>query len=331
MADYNNTMTEEELRKNAEAAGLEDIYEGVADTAPVVAAPTYSEPPQQTHWYENVFRKENAEDAPISEEERKKLRRRERAEKAIAAFGDLGTHIANVWGAAKGANPAQINTSLSEGYKQKWKEYGQDLDQRRKSYNAGLAAAQRLDYQQYLADRRQYLAEKREERMWEKQRADKAYRDVQAELTQTKIDILNAKSEGEKKVLEEKAKLLTEQARYWSARANQPYNPYRGSGRSSGGSSNSGASKPNGSYRIGNNYYKNANDYHQALKYIADQNGVEYKVGRSGAPDYYRLEERLIELGILKREDLMVSPPPQNISNNKGTKKDDSGLKPRPY
>ena len=246
MADYNNTMTEEELRNKTINAGLEDNLQDDYVETPVVATPTYTEPPKQTHWYENVFKEENG-DLNLSEEDRKKLRRRERAERTIAGLGDLGAHIANVWGAAKGSTPAAINKTMSDAYNTKWEKLGLDYDQRKRAYNSGLAAAQRLDYQQYLADRRQYLAEQKEERMrWQSQAkydADKA----REAKTNAEIAAIQGKSPAEIRKLEE-------QANYWAARAEESRARAEGripikssSGGSRGSSKTSNTSKPTSS------------------------------------------------------------------------------------
>lgn len=240
MADYNNTMTEEELRNKTINAGLEDNLQDDYVETPVVATPTYTEPPKQTHWYENVFKEENG-DLNLSEEDRKKLRRRERAERTIAGLGDLGAHIANVWGAAKGSTPATINKTMSDAYNTKWEKLGLDYDQRKRAYNSGLAAARKLDYQQYLSDRKQYLAEKREERMWEKQRVDSELKYVKQQIDRAELDLKFAKDEREKEYYRARISKLQEEEKNLIDRREHP-EKYRGSRGSSGGSSKT--SKP---------------------------------------------------------------------------------------
>jgi len=231
----NNTMTEEELRNKTINAGLEDNLQDDYVETPVVATPTYAEPPKQTHWYEQVFKEENG-DLNLSEEDRKKLRRRERAERTIAGLGDLGAHIANVWGAAKGSTPATINKTMSDAYNTKWEKLGLDYDQRKRAYNSGLAAARKLDYQQYMSDRKQYLAEKKEDRV----RAEKEYTNALTEARTYKLyaDMARTQGESDAKInyYNKMADAAEKRADYWAAMTGyKKYHPSGSGGSRSGG------------------------------------------------------------------------------------------------
>lgn len=236
MADYNNYTMNEKDWEDRYKAGDTDQYggvavgNGVAETpAPSVATPTYSEPPKPSHWYEQVFKEENG-DLNLSEEDRKKLRRRERAERTIAGLGDLGAHIANVWGAAKGSTPAKIDKTMSEAYDKKWREMGLDYDQRRRAYNAGLSAARKMDYQQYLNDRRQYLAEAKQEQNQAKLDYQIEQKRLEYLFKEKELALRERKSEAEIRRIEQMIAESRQRAAYYRAKAEHPYAPQRNGG-----------------------------------------------------------------------------------------------------
>lgn len=194
--------------------GTENEEQTVVTEQPAYVA-TPREPAQLRNWYETLFRQDNAgEEAEISDEQRRKMQRRERAERVIAGLGDIGTHIANIAFANKGAAPIKPTTTMSDKIGEAWKSYNQDIEQRRKEYRQGLSAARKLDYQRYLDDRRQQLAYDREERLRWQQEHKYDLDKLREAKTKAEIARIEKKTPAEIAVLEQ-------QAAYWQARANE--------------------------------------------------------------------------------------------------------------
>ena len=318
MAAYNDdyVFTEEQLNKMFNDDENENVNGGTSNDAttnvtpvetPVVATPTYSEPPKQTHWYENVFKDENKE-LDLSEEDRKKLRRRERAERTIAGLGDLGFHIANVWGAAKGGTPITEKPNFSEAYNTKWEKMGLDYDQRKKAYREGLSAARKLDYQQYLADRKQYLAEQKEERI----RAEKEYTNALTEAKTYKLYADMAKNSGESEAkinyYNKMAEKAEEQAGYWAARAKMPYAPKSAGGGGGGGKTYNGIP------------YHNQTEYNALVIQHAQRLGIPTKKNEFGKMVDRNIAEILAD----------IKNAESKGSNSGGNAGGNSGKKPNP-
>ena len=142
------------------------------------------------------------------------MARRERAERVIAGLGDIGTHIANIAYAGKGAKPAQPTTTMSKNVDDAWKYYNQDMERRRAAYRQGLNAARTMDYRQYVDDRRQAALEAKEERLrWQNEHK---YDLDKLREAKTKAEIARI----EKRTPAEIA-VLEQQAAYWEARANE--------------------------------------------------------------------------------------------------------------
>lgn len=142
--------------------GQDEEYE-VPDIAPL--EDRMMEVPERTNDYE-AFYKRLIENPTITEEQKNKMARRERAEKAIAGLGDVGAAIAQMVSANNGATPANVDAvNMSGKYAERWdkwrKKYQEELDK----YQIGLQNAQKQDYAQYKADRDFALRYNKEQRI----------------------------------------------------------------------------------------------------------------------------------------------------------------------
>lgn len=292
-------MTEEEKKQLEEQQETTTTQEGQEEQAVVTEQPAYTapqrEPAQLRNWYETLFRQDNAgEEAEISDEQRRKMARRERAERVIAGLGDIGTHIANIAFAGKGATPAKPTTTMSANIDNSWQRYNQDIEQRRKAYRQGLNAARQMDYRQYLEDRKYNLSLDREERLRWQQEHKYDLDKLREAKTKAEIARIEKRTPAEIAVLEQ-------QAAYWEARANE--SQARADGKipikSTSGRSNGGGSKSTNSEKsfLGKSY-NNKGEYMDILNAYAKEFGIPttYKrYGRETRVDEYLLRQRVIE------------------------------------
>lgn len=324
-------MTEEEkkLKEQQEAANnIQTEGSEIATTnseQAVAAAPVAQEKaqPQLRNWYEQLFRQDNAGEAEqISEEQRRKMARRERAERVIAGLGDIGTHIANIAFAGKGATPAKPTTTMSANIDNAWQRYNQDIEQRRKAYRQGVNAARQMDYRQYLEDRKYNLSLDREERLRWQQEHKYDLDKLREAKTKAEIARIEKRTPAEIAVLEQ-------QAAYWEARANEsqaradgriPTRGYSGGGNKGGSGGGAGRySTPDGAS------YKSADLFHAALIRLAREYGVEIttKKGKPHVTDwgilYDEIERKMDEKGLPRQatQSLDTSKPTANKSQEK--------------
>ena len=309
--------------------------DGYDDVTEVVST---REPARLNRWYETLFRQDNAgEQAEISDEQRRKMARRERAERVIAGLGDIGTHIANIALAGKGAVPAKPSTTMSANIDNSWQRYNQDIEQRRRAYRQGLNAARQMDYRQYIDDRRQALLDAKEERLrWQQEHK---YDLDKLREAKTKAEIARI----EKRTPAEIA-VLDNQADYWQARANEsqaradgniPNSVSRGRSYGGGSKSNAKSEVKEAPYHTPDGVACYSRDeYRAALIREGDKYGVKYRT-KNGQPYItgdgwgallYEIQKKRAEKGLPKEEQTTTNGSNQS-SSQKGTKRDWSSRK----
>lgn len=277
------------------------------------------EPAKLNNWYETLFRQDNAgEEADISDEQRKRMARRERAERVIAGLGDIGTHIANIALAGRGATPAKPTTTMSENLDKAWSRYNQDIETRRKEYRLGLNNARKLDYQRFLDDRKQQLAYDREDRLRLQQQAQNDYRQDLLELRQAEWEFkkaqLEAKAPKELALLEARVESLKEQAALSKARAE---------GRVPMGRSSSGGAKQSSSRYTtpDGKVCRNSTEFYATLRTEARKYGIQFN---EKGLDYARLYDEVCKKRVERGLPAIAGEQSATNGSNKTTDKQEN-------
>ena len=300
---------------DAPSATTED--DGYDDTEVV----STREPAKLNNWYEILFRQDNAgEAADISDEQRQRMARRERAERVIAGLGDIGTHIANIALAGRGATPAKPTTTMSENLDKAWSRYNQDIETRRKEYRQGLNNARKLDYQRFLDDRKQQLAYDREDRLRLQQQAQNDYRQDLLELRQAEWEFkkaqLEAKAPKELALLEARVESLKEQAALSKARAEGRVSM----GRSSSGG---GGAKPSSSRYTtpDGKVCRNSTEFYATLRTEARKYGIQFN---EKGLDYARLYDEVCKKRVERGLPAIAGEQSATNGSNKTTDKQEN-------
>lgn len=114
------------------------------------------------------------EDAPETEEERIKRKKRERARNILFNFADIGAHIANMWGTQGGASSIDVS-SMTDAHRKRMDIAKENRDRNKDAYKRSMFQAISMDQQANVAEqaRLQQRADRKE---------DITYRDKQDEI-----------------------------------------------------------------------------------------------------------------------------------------------------
>lgn len=153
------------------------------------------------NFYQNAFQALNKSNAPETEAEMKAREKKEKARSTIFALADGLSHIANIWGATRGAAPMQIS-SLSDANRQRY-EYADEIRRRNTDrYNAGTLNAMGMDRQEATRRAQEKYRMDIDQRNWDRTierdkvsddrwqqstEATQAYREQQQRLAQDKF------------------------------------------------------------------------------------------------------------------------------------------------
>lgn len=245
--DFLNGFTRDEIYENGQGTQLAiDETKQPEETVQPVANNVQSQGYNMTDFYKSI--NPNPELTP---EQQAKMARRERASKAIAALGDVGTAMANIWTTRNGATPIEQNPTLSNVEANRWEKWKQEHKQKVDQYRQGLGQARQLDVTNILADRKQKIAESKEERLRQSAQINDDLRYARQSLVEAQTQAVKAQQENNlalaalhnanaAKIRDEIKDLETNRERVQKGLA--PINfkgGSSGSGRSSGGTSSS--------------------------------------------------------------------------------------------
>ena len=146
-----------------------------------------------------------------SDEEMKKIRRRENAERIISAIGDGVSSIANLYYTTKGAPSIKYNKSMTEATNARLEKLKADREKRREEYEAAYERATRRDADQKERDRNYNIKvlelEERQKRA-QREAEERAKRDAEtAEYRRKDLELKERANEGRQKNAEDKIEL----------------------------------------------------------------------------------------------------------------------------